>query len=60
MVPGEIFDHPLARGAAHLFDRFGMIVKITNCVGNGRDVAGLDQNSFDAIAHDVARFLRRD
>src|SRR2546430_5080983 len=60
MVPGEIFDDALPRRAAHALNNFRMAIQMLDRRRDCIDIAGLDDNSFHAIADDIAGFARGD
>ena len=60
MVPGEIVHHPLARGFAHSLDRFRMPIQFQDRRRQLAHVPRLNNDSFHAVVHHVARFPGRD
>src|SRR4030095_1869174 len=60
MVPREIFDYPTSRGAGHLLHDFRMSVQMLDRCCDCVDITRLHDNSFHAVAHDVACFTRGD
>src|SRR5437588_1415104 len=60
MVPGEIFHNPLPRRLAHPLDDFRMPVEMFDRRRDGINIARANDDSFDAIADNVAGFAGRD
>src|SRR5260370_1466003 len=60
MVPGEIFHHALSRRRTHAGANDWMAIQMLDRRGDCIDISRLDDDSFDTIADDVARFARSD
>src|SRR4030081_968114 len=60
MVPGKIFHHALSCRRAHPRDNLRMAIQMLDRGGDRIDISRLNDNSFDTIAHYVARFACRD
>src|SRR5215475_183804 len=56
MVPREIFNYPASGGVAHLLNYFRMSVQVLECCCERVDITRLNDNSFDTVTHDIARF----
>jgi hypothetical protein len=60
MVPREIFNNATSRGITHFLNDFRMSVQLLKCGCNRVDITRLHDNSFDAVAHDIACLTRSD
>src|SRR5437870_11613099 len=60
MVPREIFHCALSRCAPHARDNLWTPIQMLDRGRDCIDISRLNDNSFYAIAHDVARFAGRD
>src|SRR5436190_20141647 len=59
MVPGEIFHRALPRRRTHARDNLRMTIQMLDRGGNCIDISRLNNDSFDAVADDVAGFTGR-
>src|SRR5437016_12248867 len=60
MIPREIFHRALSRCAPHARDNLWTPIQMLDRGRDGIDISRLNDNSFYAIAHHVARFAGRD
>src|SRR5256885_9724594 len=60
MVPGKIFYHALSRRGSHASDNLRTSIQMLDRGGDRIDIARLNNDSFHAVAHDVAGFAGRD
>src|SRR5713226_9815406 len=58
VVPGKILHHAPPGRVAHLLDDFRMPIQLFDRSGDGIDISRLHNDSFNAVAHDVAGFAR--
>src|SRR6266513_1397033 len=60
MVPGEILNYPTSRRVAHLFNDFRMPIQVLKRSRDRVHISWLHKDSFDATAHHISCFARRD